>query len=109
MRIIITAGGTGGHIYPALSVVEKAITNKDEILYIGTTNRMESELIPKKGIPYEGIEIYGFSKNIFLDIKNVFKLISSYRKCKKIIKNLIYILLYILNHQYRFHYVRLTY
>ncbi len=87
MRIIITAGGTGGHIYPALSVVEKAITNKDEILYIGTTNRMESELIPKKGIPYEGIEIYGFSKNIFLDIKNVFKLISSYRKCKKIIKN----------------------
>lgn len=87
MKIIVTAGGTGGHIYPALSIIEKMQENNDEILYIGTTNRMESEIIPKKGIRYEGIEIYGLSKNIVFNFKNIFKTIKSYKKCKSIIKS----------------------
>ena len=48
MRIIISAGGTGGHIYPALSIVNK-IKDKDknaEILYVGTTDRMEKDIVP---------------------------------------------------------------
>ena len=85
MRVVISAGGTGGHIYPALAVLDKfkkAYPNL-EVLYIGTKNRMESELIPKRNIPYLGIEIYGFSKNIFKDIKNTFLLATSYHKCYK--------------------------
>lgn len=83
MKFILTAGGTGGHIYPALSVLEEIKKDKkNEYLYIGTTNRMESELIPSMGIPYEGIEIYGLSKtNIMRDIKNIKCINNSYKKC----------------------------
>ena len=59
MRVIISAGGTGGHIYPALSIINK-IKEKDassEILYIGTTNRMEKDIVPKYNIKYYGIEV----------------------------------------------------
>lgn len=88
MRIVVSAGGTGGHIYPALAVIEKLKkeVKKLDVLYIGTTNRMEAELIPKRGIPYEGIEIYGFSKNIFKNMKNCFLVSMSYHKCLKLLK-----------------------
>ena len=89
MRIVVSAGGTGGHIYPALAIIDKLKKEyKDlEVLYIGTKSRMESEIVPKRGIPYEGIEIYGFSKNVLKDIKNVFLISNSYRKCIKLIKD----------------------
>ena len=68
MKVIITAGGTGGHIYPALAILKK-IKEKEpssEFLYIGTHNRMEKDIIPQKGIKYESLEIYGFNrKKIF--------------------------------------------
>ena len=54
MRILVTAGGTGGHIYPALAIIEK-FKEKDpatEVLYIGTHNRMEKDIVPKKNIKY---------------------------------------------------------
>lgn len=88
MKVIVTAGGTGGHIYPALSVIEKILSEKgNEVLYIGTKNRMESKLIPEKGIPYVGLDIYGLSKtNIPRDIKNIYLVMNSYNKCKKIMK-----------------------
>ncbi len=88
MRIVVSAGGTGGHIYPALAVIDKLKSkHKDlEVLYIGTKNRMESELIPKRGIPFKGIEIYGFTKNVLRDIKNVYLVTSNVHKCKKILK-----------------------
>ena len=50
MKIIVSAGGTGGHIYPALAIINK-FKEKDantEVLYIGTHNRMEKDIIPKK-------------------------------------------------------------
>lgn len=88
VKVIVTAGGTGGHIYPALSVIEKILSEKgNEVLYIGTKNRMESKLIPEKGIPYVGLDIYGLSKtNIPRDIKNIYLVMNSYSKCKKIMK-----------------------
>ena len=87
MRVIISAGGTGGHIYPALGVIEKLKEDKNnEILYIGTKNRMESKIIPDKNIPYVGIEMYGLTKNIFKDVKDIYCIISAYKKCKKIMK-----------------------
>lgn len=89
MKIIVSAGGTGGHIYPALAIINKFKEKEKnlEVLYIGTHNRMEKELIPKRGIPYEELEIYGFSKrDLFLDIKNVFLIGKATKKCLKIMK-----------------------
>ena len=88
MKVVVSAGGTGGHIYPALAVLEK-LKKKDknlEVLYIGTKNRMESEIIPQRGINYVGLEIYGFTKNVLRDFKNIFLVSKSYRKCLKILK-----------------------
>ncbi len=86
MKFILTAGGTGGHIYPALSVLEEIKKDKkNEYLYIGTKDRMENELIPSMGIPYESLEIYGLSKtNMVKNIKNVKCIRDSYKKCLKI-------------------------
>ena len=88
MKVIVTAGGTGGHIYPALGLIEELEKDKNsEVLYIGTTNRMESKLVPEKGIKYIGIEMYGLTKNIIKDIKNIYCIAKSYNKCKKIMQN----------------------
>ncbi len=86
MKIIVTAGGTMGHINPALAIIEEfKKQEKDlDVLYIGTHNRMEKDLIPKKNIKYESIEIYGFTKNIFFDFKNIFCIKASLKKCQKI-------------------------
>ncbi len=86
MKYILTAGGTGGHIYPALSVLDEIKKDKNnKYLYIGTKNRMENDLIPSLGIPYEGIEIYGLSKtNMVRNIKNIKCIKNSYNKCLQI-------------------------
>lgn len=87
MKIIVSAGGTGGHIYPALAIINKfKEKEKDlEVLYIGTHNRMEKDIIPKENIKYESLEIYGFSKtNILRDIKNINLIRKAKKKCKKI-------------------------
>ncbi len=88
MKIVVSAGGTGGHIYPALAIIDKLKErNKDlEVLYIGNNNRMESELIPKRNIPFMGITIYGFTKNIVNDFKNIYYISNSYHKCLKKLK-----------------------
>ncbi len=83
MRIVITAGGTGGHIFPALALISK-LKEKDKnvkILYIGTTDRMEKDIIPKEGISYVGIEMKGLNrKNIF---KNIKVMQTYFKACKK--------------------------
>ena len=90
MRVIVTAGGTGGHIYPALAMINKIkeMDKNSEFLYIGTHNRMEKDIIPKYNIPFEMLEIYGFNrKNIFKNLKVLKCLIKSKKKCKKLIKD----------------------
>lgn len=89
MNIIISAGGTGGHIYPAIAIINKFKEKEKDvnILYIGTHNRMEKEMIPKLGIRYEELEIYGLSKTeILRDVKNLFLIKKAIKKCKKIMK-----------------------
>ncbi len=89
MRVIITAGGTGGHIYPALAIAEK-IKEKEpnsEFLYIGTHNRMEKDIVPQRGIPFKSIEMYGFNKKQLLkNFKTLKCLFKSFKECQKIIK-----------------------
>lgn len=89
MRVVITAGGTGGHIYPALAIINKIKKEEpnSEFLYIGTHNRMEKDLIPDLGIPYKAIEVTGFKRKISLDnIKSLTNFLSARKKCKKIMK-----------------------
>ncbi len=89
MKYIISAGGTGGHIYPALAIIDiiKKNDKKADILFIGTHNRMEKDLIPKRGIKYEALEIYGISKaNMLRNIKNVYLILKAQKKCREIIK-----------------------
>ena len=90
MRVIISAGGTGGHIYPALAIINK-IKEKEpnsEFLYIGTHNRMEKDIVPSKGIPFKSIEMYGFNKkHLFKNFKTVRCLFKAFQDCKKMIKN----------------------
>lgn len=88
MRVIISAGGTGGHIYPALAIVNKIkeMEPNSEFLYIGTHNRMEKDIVPNYKIPFESIEIYGFSRNLLKNIKTIGCVLKSYNKCKKIIR-----------------------
>ena len=89
MKVIISAGGTGGHIYPALAIINK-IKEKEpdsKFLYIGTTNRMEKDIVPMNNIPYKAIEIYGLTKNnIKNDIKDLYLIPKAIHECKKIMK-----------------------
>lgn len=90
MRVIISAGGTGGHIYPALAILNK-IKEKEpdsEFLYIGTHNRMEKDIVPEKGIPFKSIKVFGFNrKKIYKNFKTVYYLLKNKSVCKKIVKD----------------------
>ena len=90
MKVIISAGGTGGHIYPALAIINKIKEEEpdSEFLYIGTHNRMEKDIVPKNNIPFIGIEMYGFNrKNILKNFKTIKCLFKSKKQLKKIIKD----------------------
>ena len=90
MRVIVSAGGTGGHIYPALAVINKIKEREpnSEFLYIGTHNRMEKDIIPKEGIPFKSITMYGFNrKNLLMNFKTVYYLFKSKIELKKVIKD----------------------
>ncbi len=89
MRVIVSAGGTGGHIYPALAIINKikAKEPNSDILYIGTHNRMEKEIVPKYGIKYKELTIVGMQrKNIFKNIKTIRYFLKAIKEAKKIIK-----------------------
>ena len=82
MRVIVSAGGTGGHICPALAIIDKIMEFEpnSEILYIGTLDRMEAKMVPARGIDYIGIEMKGLNR------RNPFKnigVLNSYRKAVK--------------------------
>lgn len=89
MKVIISGGGTGGHIYPALAIAEglkKSYKNID-ILYIGTKNSLESELVPASGLKFKTIRVKSLPRKInmklFISIKELLLGISD---SKKIIK-----------------------
>lgn len=66
MRIILTGGGTGGHIYPALAIAEKwkALDPDSEILYVGTQRGLESKIVPKRNVPFRTIGVEGLPRKI---------------------------------------------
>ena len=90
MRVVISAGGTGGHIYPAVAIINKIKKEEpnSEFLYIVTHNRMEKDLIPSMNIPYEPIEITGFKRKLTLDnFKTLARFIKARKRCLQLIKD----------------------
>ena len=90
MKIIICAAQTGGHINPGIAIANKIKQeNKSaNILFIGTPNGIENDLVPRAGYDLKTIEAYGIERKINLkNIQNMFKTLKSYSKAKKIIKN----------------------
>ena len=89
MRVIVSAGGTGGHIYPAIAIINKIKEEEpnSEFLYIGTSDRMEKDLIPELGIKFEAITVSGLKRKLTLEnFKVLYQFLKARGKCKKIIK-----------------------
>ncbi|UKN03347.1 undecaprenyldiphospho-muramoylpentapeptide beta-N-acetylglucosaminyltransferase [Paracrocinitomix mangrovi] len=89
-KVIISGGGTGGHIFPAIAIANKIKEKYPdcEILFVGAEGKMEMEKVPKAGYKIVGLPIRGIQRK--LSLKNLavpFKLIQSLRRAKKIIKN----------------------
>ena len=89
LRIIISGGGTGGHIFPAVSIAN-AIKEKRpdaEILFVGAIGRMEMQRVPAAGYKIEGLPICGFDrKNLLKNFAVLYKIWKSQRMAKKIIR-----------------------
>ncbi|MBO4944393.1 MAG: UDP-N-acetylglucosamine--N-acetylmuramyl-(pentapeptide) pyrophosphoryl-undecaprenol N-acetylglucosamine transferase, partial [Muribaculaceae bacterium] len=90
MKVLISGGGTGGHIFPALSIAN-AIRRRDpqaEILFVGAEGRMEMERIPAAGYEIIGLPVAGFNRrNLFKNIPVLFKLWKSLRRARRIVKD----------------------
>ncbi|MDP5139729.1 MAG: glycosyltransferase, partial [Spirosomaceae bacterium] len=89
-RIIISGGGTGGHIYPAVAIANelRQIDPSIEILFVGAEGKMEMEKVPKAGYEIVGLPVAGFNRSALLaNVGFPFKLLKSLRIAKKIIKD----------------------
>lgn len=89
MKIIVSGGGTGGHIYPALSFINylKTVEPDVSVLYIGTQKGLESKIVPENGIAFQTIDIQGFKRSLSPEnVKTVYKFFKSVSDAKKIIK-----------------------
>ena len=89
LRIIISGGGTGGHIFPAVSIANaiKEQRPDTEILFVGAEGRMEMHRVPAAGYPIKGLPIAGFNrKNLLKNIPVLIKLFKSQQLAKAIIK-----------------------
>ncbi len=90
MRFLISGGGTGGHIFPAIAIANaiKAKRPDSEFLFVGAEGKMEMERVPKAGFPIKGLDVRGFDrKNLFKNFSILFKLLKSMGKAKRIIKD----------------------
>ncbi len=88
MRIIISGGGTGGHVYPAIAIADalKKINSEIDILFVGANGKLEMGKVPKAGYPIEGLWISGFHRK--LTVRNLlfpFKLMGSLAKAWQIV------------------------
>ena len=90
LRIIISGGGTGGHIFPAVSIANaiKAKHPDAKILFVGALGRMEMQRVPAAGYEIKGLPIQGFDrKNLLKNVKVLFKIWKSQRMARQIIKD----------------------
>lgn len=88
MKFVVSAGGTGGHIMPAVSIAQELIKRGHEVLYIGNKNSMEEKIVAKKDINFAAINVQKLYRSFTLKhILFPFKLAISIRKVKKIFRD----------------------
>ncbi len=89
LRLIISGGGTGGHVYPAIAVAQHLREHHPdtEILFVGAEGKIEMDKVPKAGFKIEALNIRGFARKLsFENFKNIFRLFRSIRKANKIVR-----------------------
>jgi len=90
MKVLITGGGTAGHINPALAIAQKVRLqdSSNEVLYVGTKNGLESDLVPKEGFPFKYVTAKYFRRKLSIEnIKTLFASAKGVMEASKIIKD----------------------
>lgn len=90
MKVILSGGGTGGHIYPALTIADqiKRLAPDAEIIFIGTEHGLEKDIVPRYGYPLKFIEVAGFRRSLSFDtLRSAVKLFQGLHDAYSIIKN----------------------
>ncbi|QMU07424.1 undecaprenyldiphospho-muramoylpentapeptide beta-N-acetylglucosaminyltransferase [Levilactobacillus suantsaii] len=89
MRLMVSGGGTGGHIYPALALI-KALKKRDPdaaVMYVGSQRGLESTIVPAKGIAFEATHIQGFKRSLSLEnFKTIYLFLKSVHRAKQLIR-----------------------
>lgn len=88
MRVVLTGGGTGGHIYPAVAVARQCETEdtSSEFLYIGGKRGLESKLVPEENLPFESIDITGFRRSLSLEnVKTIVRFFKGVARSKQLL------------------------
>ena len=91
MKIVLSGGGTGGHIYPAITIANniKALRPDAEIVFVGTKEGLESQIIPRYGYQLQYITVAGFQRKFSLStITSAIKLLLGMKEAYRLIKNL---------------------
>ena len=89
-RIIFAAGGTGGHIYPAIAIADelKKMNENIKIKFIGAAGRIEEKIVPANGYELETIEVTGFKRSLSLkNFSTAYKMLKALKQTKKILKD----------------------
>lgn len=89
MRVVLTGGGTGGHIYPALAIGREISERQpgSSLLYIGTSRGLESRIVPEQGIPFEAVEITGFKRSLsWENVRTVMRFYQGVRRSKQLLR-----------------------
>ena len=89
MKIVLSGGGTGGHIYPALAMAReiKKLNPEASFLYIGTEKGLEKDLVSREGLEFKTIEITGFKRSLsFENVKTIWRFLKGVSNSKKILK-----------------------
>ncbi len=90
LRVIISGGGTGGHIFPAVSIANAIKEKRPDarILFVGAEGRMEMQRVPAAGYEIKGLPIAGFNrKNLLKNVSVLFKIMKSRRMARKILRD----------------------
>lgn len=88
MKVLIAAGGTGGHIVPAVSLANVLKKQKPEsrIVFFGSSNRMEATVIPEAGYPFYGVQMSGMNSGIKAKVRSAMSLIKARKACRQLIQ-----------------------
>lgn len=89
MRIVLTGGGTGGHIYPALAIGREVKEREPDsaFLYIGAARGLESRIVPQQQMPFKAIDITGFRRSLSMDnVKTIWRFLQGVKLSKKLLR-----------------------